>query len=36
MLEESISAYKDDAGRCSVACPTHLTLCAVRVYVEAK
>ena len=29
MLEESISAYKDDAGRCSEACPTHVALRAV-------
>ena len=26
MLEESISAYKDDAGRCSEACPAHVAL----------
>ena len=26
MLEGSISAYKDDAGRCSVTCPTHVAL----------
>ena len=26
MLGESISAYKDDAGRCSEACPAHVAL----------
>ena len=26
MLEESISAYKDNAGRCSEACPAHVAL----------
>ena len=26
MLEESISAYKDDAGSCSEACPAHVAL----------
>ena len=26
MLEESISTYKDDAGRCSEACPAHVAL----------
>ena len=26
MLEDSISAYKDDAGRCSEACPAHVAL----------
>ena len=26
MLEESISAYKDDAGRYSEACPAHVAL----------
>ena len=26
MLEESISAYKIDAGRCSEACPAHVAL----------
>ena len=26
MLEGSISAYKDDAGRCSEACSTHVAL----------
>ena len=29
MLEESISAYKDDAGRCSEAFPAHVALRAV-------
>ena len=36
MLEESISAYKDDAGRCSEACPTHVALRAVGIHVEAR
>ena len=32
MLEESISAYKDDAGRCSEACPAHVALRAVCIH----
>ena len=31
MLEESISAYKDNAGRCSEAFPAHIALRAVRI-----
>ena len=31
MLEESISAYKDDAGRCSEACPSHVALRAANI-----
>ena len=26
MLEESISAYRDNAGRCSEACPAYVAL----------
>ena len=29
MLEESISAYRDNAGRCSEVCPAHVALWAV-------
>ena len=36
MLEESISAYKDDVGRCSEACPAHVALWAACQYTSRQ
>ena len=36
MLEEYKSTYKDDAGRCSEACPARVALRAVPVYTSRQ